>query len=136
MAGGRGKRAWFVCVVCGVKRYGWHHQRYCGKKCRSKSQGKTTAYDGLSCGTVGAIQELRVGADLLIKGFEVFRALSPSCSCDLLVLKEKKLQRIEVRTAYEYRSTKRIYASGGNRTCADVMAYALPDRIEYDPKLA
>ena len=40
-----------------------------------------------SIGTTGAIAELVVATDLLGRGYEVFRALSPSCSGDLAVLK-------------------------------------------------
>lgn len=56
----------------------------------------------LSSGTVGAVSELVVCADLLKRGYEVFRAVSPSCSCDLAILKEGKLHRVEVRTATTY----------------------------------
>lgn len=52
-------------------------------------------------GTVGAIGELRVAIDLLSKKYEVFKALSPSCSCDLAILKNGKLKTIEVRTGNE-----------------------------------
>lgn len=58
---------------------------------------------GLSTGKVGAISELIVCADLLKKGWEVFRTVSQSCSCDLIVIKNKKILRIEVRTG-RYRS--------------------------------
>ncbi len=52
----------------------------------------------LPTGTIGAIGELAAGADLLRRGYEVFRALSPACSCDLIALRDGRLLRIEVRT--------------------------------------
>jgi hypothetical protein len=37
---------------------------------------------------------------LLGLGYEVFRSLSPSATCDLAILKEGHLLRVEVRTGY------------------------------------
>jgi hypothetical protein len=48
-------------------------------------------------GTVGAIAELLVSADLLSRGYHVFRAMSPSSPCDLLVMKDSLSARVEVR---------------------------------------
>jgi len=52
----------------------------------------------VSRSTKGAISELLVAGDLLFKGYEVFRAVSPACSCDLIAQKNGRLTRIEVRT--------------------------------------
>jgi hypothetical protein len=38
--------------------------------------------------------------DLMKLGYEVFRALSPACSCDLIALGPAGALRIEVRTGY------------------------------------
>ncbi len=54
----------------------------------------------LSSATVGAIHELKVAIDLLERGFQVFRALSPSCECDLALISAGKLFRVEVTTGY------------------------------------
>lgn len=48
--------------------------------------------------TIGAIGELLVAADLLRKGLDVFRAVSPSCPCDFVAHHEGQLYAIEVRT--------------------------------------
>lgn len=48
--------------------------------------------------TRGAVAELLVAANLMAEGFEVFRALSAACSCDLAVLCNGRLVRVEVRT--------------------------------------
>lgn len=49
--------------------------------------------------TVGAMNELLVASDLLRRGYEVYRAMSPAASCDLLVLRDGVLAgRVEVRT--------------------------------------
>lgn len=57
-------------------------------------------------GTVGAINELYVANDLMARGMSVFRSLSPSCKCDLVVmLNDGELKRVEVKTGYK-QSTK------------------------------
>ena len=53
---------------------------------------------GLSASTVGAISELAVCSDLLSKGYDVFRSVSPAAPCDLIAHKEGKLIRVEVKT--------------------------------------
>ena len=57
---------------------------------------------------VGAIGEMTACADLLKRGFEVFRSVSATCSCDLIILKNKKLLRVEVRTGTTNQITGRI----------------------------
>lgn len=52
----------------------------------------------INSGVAGAIGELLVSADLLTKGFEVYRAVSQSASCDPLALKQGETYRVEVRT--------------------------------------
>jgi hypothetical protein len=88
---------------------------------------------GLPTGTVGTISELRVSILLLSQGYEVFRSLSPSCSCDLAVLRDHKLTRIDVKTGYYTPTGKVAY----NRTNlrADVAAVCLPDKVMFVPEL-
>jgi Holliday junction resolvase len=52
----------------------------------------------ISTGKTGAISELLVCANLLEKGYEVFRSVSQDCSCDLLAMKDNKILKIEVKT--------------------------------------
>ena len=68
------------------------------------------------------------------KGYEVFRACSPSSSCDLAILKNGKLLKIEVRTGQKVR--KAIMYNKEN-IHADITAVVLynPDEIIYLPKL-
>ena len=95
------------CVFCGVtipktKR---KHAKYCNRSCQKKAKyvkwAKLNPNLGLSTATVGQIAELYVACDLLKKGYEVFKALSPGASCDLAVLKSGRLIRIEVRTGFK-----------------------------------
>jgi hypothetical protein len=113
------------------------NRKFCTKSHKllyEKEKSKSlSAYPNLCTGTVGALNELKVCIDLMSKGYEVFRAVSPSCSCDLAILKNKKLIRVEVKTAYRL-YTGKIFA-GGKKEKFDVKALVLPDKIKYRPKL-
>lgn len=109
------------------------HSVPCQTEHYNKANACESAYPGVPTGTVGAIAELRVSVDLLAKGFEVFRAISPSCSCDLAALKDGRLLRIEVRTAY--RSKNGGIISNRSRFSADHFAFVLPDEIVYEPQI-
>ena len=129
------------CVRCNKilegRRANWSVVKYCDRFCRIEYEKER--YRSLNpkpilpTATTGAINELRVAIDLLGKKYEVFRSLSPACSCDLAILKNKKLLRIEVRTAYKLPS--------GRVTCpmysfkADILAKVLDDKIIYEPSL-
>jgi predicted nucleic acid-binding Zn ribbon protein len=130
------------CVVCGdelpenVKR---HHGFLCSRKCKKRRQSenyhKENPPSEICSATVGTIGELRVSLDLLTKGYEVFRAMSPAASCDLAVLKNGKLLRIEVRTSH-YDAKGKPYASKAqDNHRADILAKVLPDKIFYYPEL-
>lgn len=71
------------------------NQKYCSKDCWGQVYKNSL---GISTGTTGAISELIASIDLMKKGFEVYRALSPSSSSDILGYKDKKVYRFEVRT--------------------------------------
>ena len=80
-----------------------HNKVYCSIKCGGDSfrerTGRKKALD-LPTATVGAISELRLATDLMSKGYSVFRALSASCFCDFIAIKDGKMLRIEARTGY------------------------------------
>ena len=94
------------CFVCG-KLFSTRieHRKYCNKECNKIAQGKyynrQSVFPNIPAGTVGTISELIVATDLLKKGYEVYRPLSPSCSADLLAEKKDKIFKIEVRTGYK-----------------------------------
>ena len=107
--------------------------KYCSDECRRRAN-YTLVGHGLSTGTVGAMSELRASTDLMKRGYEVFRALSPSTSCDLAVLKGGKLITVEVRSGRIHEKTNRVtYCETKIR--ADVVAIVLPDKIIYEGNL-
>lgn len=79
------------------------HQRFCSVDCRLENHKRIFRSPEravrIPTGAVGAIAELLVSADLVRKGYEVFRAVSPASSCDLVALLQGTATRVEVRTA-------------------------------------
>src|SRR5260370_36493465 len=92
------------CLVCERPYQQFNlHQRYCSDRCSKKAaidrSGRISTLD-LPPATVGTVAELIVSGDLLKKGYAVFRALSASCFCDVIAIKEKAFLRVEIRTGY------------------------------------
>lgn len=129
-----------LCVRCGKVIYGLRW-KYCSEECyQATNHAKYSTlnpFKGKTYATTGAISELRVAVDLLAKGYDVFRALSPNCPCDLAILKDGKLLRIEVRTAHISTSGK-LYKTKNKRddpNNIDHYAWVLPDKVIYEPDL-
>lgn len=81
----------------------------------------------------GAMGELVVAADLLSKGCEVYRSLSHSASCDMLVIHQGSILRVEVKVADRNESgsySRNLRLKRGNY---DVLAVVSRDfrRIDY-----
>jgi PD-(D/E)XK endonuclease len=116
-------------------------RKYCSQPCR-KQKGAEIARGprrkwNRSTGTVGAISELVVSADLLKLGYDVFRAVSQSCPCDLIAMAHGRAIRVEVRTG-SYRTNGELWwsSTAGERHRYDVMAVAAPSGlVEYFPPL-
>ncbi len=127
----------FECAFCGIEvKTRLRRQKYCSRKCVLGAQRAGVGekhYPGLPTGSIGSIGELLVAADLLKRGYEVFRSVSPSTSCDLAILKSGKLIRVEVRTGYRLKNGK-ILTERTHR--ADILAINCgKDGIIYDPEL-
>jgi hypothetical protein len=107
-------------------------QKYCSAECQREDYYNRThqqAYPELSTGTVGSIGELRVCADLLAKGYAVFRAVSVNCWTDLVVQVGDKFFSIEVKTGQRMPSGKLRFPKPRAKT--DIIAIVLPDGIVY-----
>ncbi len=93
---------------------------------------------GNTSNTTGAISELRASVDLLSKGWNVFRALSPSSPCDLVILKDNYVLKVEVRTARRNPTNHKLFHTKpptDNPKMIDVYAWVAGDCIIYEPEL-
>lgn len=88
----------------------------------------------LDTGQLGTVAELRVSADLIKLGYHVFRALSPSCPCDLVIVRGVEVLRVEVRTG-RYSDGRLLWARCSRVGCHDVMAVFCDGEITYEPDL-
>ena len=82
----------------------------------------------------GAIAELRVGVDLLSKGYHVFRSESPGCPCDIVAIKDGECIKIEVRTVFAKNKRGDIpqsYYSEHLPGFVDWWAFVFPEEIVY-----
>ncbi|MGH7745478.1 MAG: hypothetical protein ACREQ5_11910 [Candidatus Dormibacteria bacterium] len=128
-----------ICIVCSkpfAPKTSW--QKVCLKACRNAlAKTPASAYPHLCTNAIGAIGELRVSVDLLAKGYEVFRAVSPSSSCDLIAIKNGRSLRLEVRTGRVYRTTGKMSYTIQPKDAgkSDHYAIVLTDEIVYHPAL-
>jgi hypothetical protein len=88
------------------------HKKYCSSQCArnfQKEKYHQLPYSNLSHAHIGEIGELQVAADLVKKGFLVYRALVRNMACDLIVLTpENTTYYFEVRTGKKHRDTGKI----------------------------
>src|SRR6266536_2821533 len=87
-------------------------QKFCTTECRAavshaKHRGLSSK---INTGTTGAMGEILVTYDLMQRGYEVFRSISPTGSCDLLAMKEKAIIRVEVTKGHRYVNALRFPA--------------------------
>jgi ribosomal protein S27AE len=126
------------CDVCGTMFIAFHHHRkYCGQKTcqaivRDRTRVEVWSEKAVSKNTLGAVNELRASADLLLRGFEVFRSVSPSCSCDLIAMRKGITLRVEVRTGYRHPNGNTYVCKHGVH---DVIAACFKNEIVYSPHL-
>ena len=128
-----------TCDVCGESFIpkGINHIR-CSTKCRkahnTANYSVVVKPSGLTPGTAGAIGELRVSIELMARGYQIFRALSPSCPCDLIALRDNETVRIEVRTTY-FGRTGNLIIPHNDPSKFDVLAMVTSAGIFYEPSL-
>lgn len=73
--------------------------------------------------------EYIVVADLLLKQYEVFRATTTSCSCDIVILKDKILKLVEVTAGHRSIIGKLSWSKTCHPTHRyDILSLVLPDK--------
>jgi PD-(D/E)XK nuclease superfamily protein len=114
------------------------HAKYCNNACRRQfvlqEQQNSRLYVLSNKGITGAIAELTVCADLLGRGYEVFRAVSQSASCDLIIMRHGQMQRVEVKMGTIHPRTGRL-SYAGDQIRADIVAVLSKAGITYLPSL-
>jgi hypothetical protein len=117
------------------------NQKCCGIECSRKRNKRIYSEINpvlpICTGTIGAIGEYRVVVDLLFKGFDVFKSMSPHCPCDLVIGLNNKTYRVEVTTGSILPSGKiqnnKIY---GDCSKFDIVAIVLKSgEVFYEPEL-
>lgn len=118
-----------------ISGHAWN-KLFCKNSCRVEYVGFKGNYQGVPVASVGAIAELEVSADLLKKGYAVFRSVSPACSCDLIAMKDRKVLRVEVKTGYQNKDGK-IQSNKPKQTDYDILAIVLHQKsiIIYRPTI-
>lgn len=116
-----------VCKKCNKPfETGFKMAFYCSRKCQKENYNeeykRTSSYPNLSTGTVGALTELFIATYFLERGYEVYRALSPSCGADIVICKDGITKRLECRTGYRTNKTKRIVYPTNTKHEVDLFA--------------
>lgn len=82
-------------------------------------------------GNRGATAELIASVDLLRRGFDVFRAISPSCPCDLVAMRGSLCLRVEVRSGHMNPATGVLSIPMRETDRFDLLAVVVGDTIGY-----
>ncbi len=114
------------------------HAIYCSSRCAKSAETRRHSHERVSyntsTGSTGALSEMLVCAEMLRRGYHVFRSISPSCPCDLILMRDGRLIRAEVKSGTVYKKTGRIAYSKPRNGSAHDMLVVLPDgAIVVDP---
>jgi hypothetical protein len=134
-----------TCLYCNApipdKKLNYGRIKYCSIKCQKESYHKKYLESNvprahnrnlnIPGGTTGAIHELQVCADLLSRGYHVYRSQSQHAPCDIVIIANDKLLRVEVTTGQKYLKGW-SYPPRTDRHKYDVLAIGFPDgEIKY-----
>lgn len=128
------------CVTCDAEFEPYRAaQKYCSRACwpsekqRQTRLGADRVHASLPTSTTGCISELVVAADLLAKGYAVFRTLTPNSFCDLIAVRGEETRKIQVRTG-RILNDKPYHCQLVRAGVTEVAVfYPDKDKIEYIP---
>lgn len=112
------------CERCGTEFMGRARKRFCTVKCQRAIVREHYAAQnphGTPRALVGAMHELTVAADLMRRGFFVFRAMGPHSPGDLFAVKGATRLLVEVTTGGRTRHGRLTYPKH-EKTPFDVLA--------------
>jgi PD-(D/E)XK nuclease superfamily protein len=116
-----------------------YHSIYCSQRCQMSAESRRVSFEraapAISTSSTGALSELLACAEMLRRGYHVFRSVSPSCPCDLILMRDGQLIRAEVKSGNIYKPSGKIgYAKPRNNTY-DMLIVVLPDgTLLVDPE--
>jgi Holliday junction resolvase-like predicted endonuclease len=93
---------------------------------------------GCKMGSVGACAEMVVCVDLLRRGYDIFRSVSPNSECDLIITYRGRICRVEVKSARIRRGRTEFSQQRLNKTKFDMLAlvFLRENEIYYQPSPA
>lgn len=118
-------------------------RKFCSSRCRQQNATAERKKQNPHIGSVsrnhlGAASEMVVAADLLRRGYPVFRSMTHQSPFDLVVMVGSKLYRVEVKTGYKDRNG-RIYSGHTFEKALvgrfDVLAEVVGAEVAYKPRL-
>lgn len=123
------------CVICNQEfRPGASNHILCSFECRKLHRLRkfpSTNPLNIPRGTIGAIAELVIAAHFMDLGYDVFRAVSMHCFCDLVVVKNDVSQTVEVRTARRNATGNGLqFGKVSRKHAVDLYALYVPDSKE------
>jgi hypothetical protein len=87
-------------------------------------------------GELGAESELIACADLLHRGWHVYRSVSATAPCDLVIIKHGGVLRVEVKTGNAINQGKRsVRKEDEFEPRYDVLAIVFEGKVTYKPNL-
>lgn len=127
------------CKNC-TKEFEVHHKskKFCTSRCKDLFCHRKSQHipNHLSTGTTGAMIELLVSADLIRKGYYVFRNVGPHGPCDIIAMKNNKQYLIEVKTkSFKSNGEIRLFKPVNPNGKYDIVAYGDFESVVYNPPL-
>ena len=109
---------------------------FCKDECRREFWRKAKlTVQGVNRQTVTAIHEMLATADLLKRGFQVYRAMSPDCECGLVALRAGRCYRVATRSGYMAENGHGVPTSRPADGTFDILAIATNVGLFYSPPL-
>ena len=133
------KRGDYHCKTCNsLMKNVLPSKKFCKKECtntyRNQFFGFDKFYPPMDAQFRGIMSELLAAADLIRKGFQVFKAVTNN-SCDLVIMKNSLLHRVEVTSGNIFKNDGKIHYPKKDKTKFDVLAIVMPSgKIIYQPE--
>lgn len=122
------------CKQCGkvIEAENKNRRVFCSKKCLNLFGSRNIQKFNypINTGTLGAISELSVCADLMKKGYLLFKSISPSSPYDLVVDIKGVLHKLEVKTG-SIRSNGSLSYYVRPEAIYDILAVVFVTGIKY-----